>query len=94
MVSRTCMFPSLEYASQSNSNDRLCCQAEPSGGFRGVPASTRRPKTNGSSAGPQFKRMLNGGVKTVFRSTRGNAAIANTWGRGGGGGAPGGAVVG
>ena len=51
----------------------------------------------GSSAGPQNERMLNGGVKTVFRSTRLTAAIANTWGGvgGGGGGTPtgGGGVV-
>src|SRR5271165_4977796 len=43
-------------------------------------------KTSGSSASPQYERMLKGGVKTVFRSTRRSAATANTDGGEGGGG--------
>src|SRR5271157_1161798 len=58
-------------------------------GFRGVPRLRAGRKTSGSSASPQFERMLNGGVKTVLRSTRRTAATANTWG-GGSGGTPGG----
>jgi len=38
--------------------------------------------------------MLNGAVNTVFRSTRGIAATANTWGGDGGGGGGGGAQFG